>query len=83
MIFRQLLIIRYLGMGWFGQGHIDKGHYVQGMQHPRIFGRGNIGQGRTNIAPDHSGMLDWGKKNRQMCKKYKMAVYLGYYLQYK
>ena len=30
---------------------IAKGHFVQGMQHPRIFGRGHIGLGRTNIAP--------------------------------
>jgi hypothetical protein len=30
---------------------MDKGHFVPGMQHPRIFGRGHIGQGRTNIAP--------------------------------
>jgi hypothetical protein len=34
-----------------------KGHFVQGMQHPRIFGRGRIGQGRTNIAPKR-GTLD-------------------------
>jgi hypothetical protein len=27
-----------------------KGHFVQGMQHPRIFGQGHIGRGRTNIA---------------------------------
>ncbi len=34
-------------MGWFGQGqNSQKGNFVQGMQHPRIFGRG-----RTNIAP--------------------------------
>ncbi len=49
-------------MGWFGQGYNSqgtlcprgttaKGHFVQGMQHPRIFGRGHIDRGRTNIAP--------------------------------
>jgi hypothetical protein len=39
------------GMGWFGQGQITKGHFVQGKQHPRILGRGHIRQGWTNIAP--------------------------------
>jgi hypothetical protein len=38
-------------MGWFGQGHNSQGIFVQGMQHPRIFGRGHIGRGRLNIAP--------------------------------
>ncbi len=51
-------------MGWFGQGYNSqgtlcprgttaKGHFVQGMQNPRIFGRVHIGigRGRTNIAP--------------------------------
>ncbi len=33
------------------RGKIAKGHFVQGMQHPRIFGRGHTGRGRTNIAP--------------------------------
>ncbi len=33
------------------RGTIAKGHFVQGMQHPRIFGRGHSGQGQTNIAP--------------------------------
>jgi hypothetical protein len=39
--------------GWDGsvRGKITKGHFVQGMQHPRIFGRGHIGRGWTNIAP--------------------------------
>ncbi len=39
--------------GWDGsvRGKIDKGHIVQGMQHPRIFGWGHIGRGWTNIAP--------------------------------
>jgi hypothetical protein len=39
--------------GWDGsvRGKIAKGHFVQGMQHPRIFGRGHIGRGWTNIAP--------------------------------
>ncbi len=39
--------------GWDGsvRGKIAKGDFIQGMQHPRIFGRGHIGQGRTNIAP--------------------------------
>ena len=38
---------------WEGsvRGKIAKGHFVQGMQHPRIFGRGHIGRGWTNIAP--------------------------------
>jgi hypothetical protein len=33
------------------------GHFVQGMQHPRIFGQGHIGQGRTNIAPTKRGLF--------------------------
>ncbi len=33
------------------RGTIDKEHFVQGMQHPRIFGQWHIGRGRTNIAP--------------------------------
>ncbi len=39
--------------GWDGsvRGKSAKGHFVQGMQHPRIFGRGHIGRGWTNIAP--------------------------------
>ncbi len=38
--------------GWDGsvRGKIAKGHFVQGLQHPRIFGRGHIGRGWTNIA---------------------------------
>ncbi len=38
--------------GWDGsvRGKLAKGHFVQGMQHPRIFGRGHIGWGWTNIA---------------------------------
>ncbi len=41
------------GMGFFFlvRGNIAKGHFVQGLQHPRIFGRGHIGRGWTNIAP--------------------------------
>ena len=44
---------RIKSKGWDGlvRGKIAKGHFVQGMQHPRIFGRGHIGQGWTNIAP--------------------------------
>jgi len=40
--------------GWDGsvRGKIAKGHFVQGMQHPRILGRGHIGRGWTNIAPN-------------------------------
>ncbi len=43
---------RIKSMGWDGsvRGKIAKGHFVQGMQHPRIFGRGHIGRGWTNIA---------------------------------
>jgi hypothetical protein len=39
--------------GWDGsvRGKLAKGHFVQGMQHPRIFGWGHIGRGWTNIAP--------------------------------
>ena len=39
--------------GWDGsvRGKLAKGHFVQGMQHPRIFGQGHIGRGWTNIAP--------------------------------
>jgi hypothetical protein len=54
MIFRKLLKI----LGWDGsvRGKIDKGHLVQRMQHPRIFGREHIGQGRTNIDPQNGGV---------------------------
>jgi hypothetical protein len=43
--------------GWDGsvRGKLAKGHFVQGMQHPRIFGRGHIGRGWTNIAPSAMG----------------------------
>jgi hypothetical protein len=51
MIFRKLLKNQNLGMGWFGQGQNSQGQFVQGIQHPRIFGQGHISQGRTNIAP--------------------------------
>jgi hypothetical protein len=39
--------------GWDGsvRGKIAKGHFVQVMQHPRIFGRVHIGRGWINIAP--------------------------------
>jgi hypothetical protein len=47
-------------MGWFSQGKIAKGNFVQGMQHPRIFGRGHIGRGRTNIAPVLPAELEHG-----------------------
>ncbi len=42
--------------GWDGsvRGNIAKGHFVQGMQHPRIFGRGHISRGWINIAPKHA-----------------------------
>jgi hypothetical protein len=41
---------------WDGsvRAKIAKGHFVQGMQHPRIFGRGHIGWGWTNIAPSQN-----------------------------
>jgi len=44
---------RIKSKGWDGsvRGKIAKGHFVQGMQHPRIFDRGHIGRGWTNIAP--------------------------------
>ncbi len=44
---------RIKSKGWDGsvRGKIAKGHFVQGMQHPRIFGWGHIGRGWTNIAP--------------------------------
>ncbi len=41
---------RIKSKGWDGsaRGKIAKGHFIQGMQHPRIFGRGHIGRGWTN-----------------------------------
>jgi hypothetical protein len=44
---------RIKSKGWDGsvRGKISKGHFIQGMQHPRIFGRGHISRGWTNIAP--------------------------------
>jgi hypothetical protein len=44
------------------EASIDKGHYVQGMQHPRIFDRGHIGRGRTNIAPSGPGRIGQGRR---------------------
>jgi hypothetical protein len=38
-------------MGWFGQRQNSQGPLCPRMQHPRIFGRGHIGQGRIYIAP--------------------------------
>jgi hypothetical protein len=32
------------------RGTIAKGHFVQGAQHPRIFGQGHIGRGHINHA---------------------------------
>jgi len=51
---------RIKSKGWDGsvRGKIAKGHFVQGMQHPRIFGRGHIGRGWTNIAPPNQA-LPW------------------------
>ncbi len=48
--------------GWDGsvRGKIAKGHFVQGMEHPRIFGWGHIGRGWTNIAPGREGGLGIG-----------------------
>ncbi len=47
--------------GWDGsvRGKIAKGHFVQGMQHPRIFGRGHIVRGWTNIAPYYVRYYLW------------------------
>jgi hypothetical protein len=46
--------------GWDGSvwGKIAKGHFVQGLQHPRIFGRGHISRGWTNIAPKKRQRID-------------------------
>jgi hypothetical protein len=44
-------------MGWFGQGQNSQGTLCPRVQHPRIFGRGHIGQGWTNIAPNWMGPL--------------------------
>ncbi len=38
------------------RGTITKGLFVLGAQHPRIFGRGHIGRGWTNIAPNRLGI---------------------------
>ncbi len=48
------------------EGKIVKGQFVQGMQHPRIFGRGHSGRGRTNIAPC------WERSGRD-CKGWRQA----------
>ena len=42
---------QYLGMGWFGQGHNSQGTFCPRDATSKIFGRGHIGRGRTNIAP--------------------------------
>jgi hypothetical protein len=39
------------------RGTISKGQFVQGAQHPRIFGRGHIGWGHINAMND----LIWGQ----------------------
>ncbi len=43
------------GMGWFGQGQNSQGTLCPRLQHPKIFGRGHIGRGWTNIAPVNVG----------------------------
>ncbi len=37
---------------------ISKGGFVQGAQHPRIFGRGHIGRGQINPASEKHGVWD-------------------------
>ncbi len=56
--------------GWDGsvRGKIVKGHFVQGLQHPRIFGRGHIGRGWTNIAPFY------GEADRQLMLIYQLTT---------
>ncbi len=51
--------------GWDGsvRGKIAKGHFVQGLQHPRIFGRGHIGRGWTNIAQPSIYTIYTGSKH--------------------
>jgi hypothetical protein len=44
-------------------GTIDKGHFVQGMQHPRIFGRGHINPASSECAPP-PGSKVWGAHSR-------------------
>ncbi len=46
---------------WDGsvRSKIAKGHFVQGKQHPRIFGRGHTGRGWTNIAPYLGRAIPW------------------------
>jgi hypothetical protein len=45
--------------GWdtLVRGTISKGHFVQGAQHPRTFGRGHIGRGHINPASTKGGFL--------------------------
>jgi hypothetical protein len=68
MIFRKLLKIRIYGWDGLVRGKIAKGQFVKGMQHPRIFGRGHIGQGQTNIAPNASRIVKGGSKPRIFCR---------------
>jgi hypothetical protein len=44
--------MHYAVQGWdiSARGTISKGHFVQGVQHPRTFGQGHIGQGHINPA---------------------------------
>ncbi len=44
--------MHYAVKGWdtLVKGTISKGHFVQGAQHPRTFGRGHIGRGHINPA---------------------------------
>jgi hypothetical protein len=48
--------------GWDGsvRGKIAKGHFVQGLQHPRIFSWGHISRGWTNIALALGGHIGRG-----------------------
>ncbi len=50
---RQVSLRSFKTKGWDDsvRSKIAKGHFVQGMQHPRIFSWGHIGRGWTNIAP--------------------------------
>ncbi len=45
-------------MGWFGHGHSRQGTLFPRDATSKNFGRGHIGRGRTNIAPNWGGKMN-------------------------
>jgi hypothetical protein len=50
------------------RGTKSKGHFVQGAQHPRAFGRGHIGRGHINPASTGGGGRQEAKEENSVIK---------------